>query len=131
MATDKMPDWLQTQLVNDGTMTADFITRKAKPRRCKKCHAQTLAAIDDLGLESHLDPKPTTSGGELLALLAGRATFEVIGTQVVSRDSHRVTAHPADQRGVFAAHSCNSPLPTNSALIEKKSATCDPARIPF
>lgn len=130
---EPMPAWLQDQLVADGTMTGDFITRTLRPRHCRACAAPVLAAIDDLGLTTHIDPAPLTPEGELLALLAGRPTFATFGADLCHRWAGEITHRPASTRAVYAAHQCGAaPLPVNREFVKANTRTnyaTDP--IPF
>lgn len=105
-----MPTWLQQQLISDGVMTEGFLTRTAKPRRCTTCHAPTLAAINDLGLDTHTDPQPLTPLGELQAHITGRDTYAHDMGALDTRDAPFITFLPAGgATPIYATHVCGAP----------------------
>lgn len=127
---DPLPAWLRDQLVRDGHMTEGHVTRKVRPRRCKACRAACLAAIDDTGFESWVDPAPLTTQGELFALLAGRATFMTFGEELCFRDAGRISHRNADTIAVYAEHSCGSRMLPSKSPPTRNVAT-DPNNPPF
>ena len=124
---EPMPAWLQDQLIADGHMTEHHVTRKLRPRRCKACRAACLAAIDDTGIETWVDPHPVTVDGELFALMAGRVTFMAFGEELCHRDAGRITHRDANAISVYAEHSCGAPmLPHKTRTTKTVSDTNEP-----
>lgn len=76
---------------------------------CRSCRRPQLVATVD-GLDRHVDPAPLTSAGELAALLAGRATYNLAGLNrdhLIRRTVHHIRGgrrHP-----VVADHTCQPP----------------------
>lgn len=105
-----MAEWLRRHLVDTGILTESGLSRTARPRRCPRCRAVTVAAIDDNGLESWADPHPIDAQAEADAALAGIPTWELwAGRELVRRDVYRITGRPAgldQRRPVLAAHRC-------------------------
>lgn len=102
-------------LVKTGRVGPDGLTRKARPRRCDRCKAPTLAGLDDepLGIPRHCDPVLVTARGEAVGLLLGRysARLHRAGDALVLdyRDAAKITGDSADHADVVLEHKCNSP----------------------
>jgi hypothetical protein len=125
--TAQMPLWLVDQLDADGVMDkATRLTHKPKPRRCPKCLAPTLGAINDLGLPTHLDPAPLTNAGELLAQITGRATYALDSGEIYQRGPWHIRGRPADAEWVYAEHACGKPLPSKQLPPRTPSPTDPP-----
>lgn len=122
MTTTAMPDWLTHHLIAKGVMTESRLTRNARPRRCTRCGTYTLVGLDadTLAFEAHAEPTPTTSAGELQALLAGRRTWTLHHGRLEQRDADDIRLDPADQAGnIHAEHTCGSPpLPVHPAFLQ-------------
>lgn len=125
--TKTMPAWLADKLIDDGTMTSDRVTKHAKPRRCPDCHLFTLIGLDEFPHRVAVDPQPTTSAGELFALLTGRRTFALDCGELYERTAGRLAYRPADTTPVYASHQCGSPpLPVNEKFITHPPITDGP-----
>ena len=130
--TAKMPAWLTRHLIQTGAMTEDRITKHAQHRRCPTCGLFTLVGLDDL-LPSRIavDPLPTTSAGELFALLTGRRSFALDVDELYERTAGRLLYRPADTHPVYITHECHSlPLPINERFMPKQPAS-QTGDIPF
>jgi hypothetical protein len=96
----------------------DAIGRRAKHRLCGQCQAVVLVGLDAdrCAGEAHTDPDPITGIGEVLALLAGRATYRLRRAgrlQLDHRTRWHIAGEPADHVDVVAEHRCGAPpLPT-------------------
>lgn len=114
--TKTMPRWLTDQLIADGVMTADRVTKHARPRRCHDCGLFTLTGLDDLLPKVvHVDPLPTTTAGEAFALLTGRRSFALDRDELYQRTAGRISFHHADDLPVYVEHECHSPpIPINT-----------------
>ena len=60
-------------------MTQHLITQPAKPGKCTRCGALILTAISG-GLTTVTGPQSLTINQEIAALIAGRATFDLVVT---------------------------------------------------
>jgi hypothetical protein len=93
------------------------VSRSAQPARCPRCRGQVLAGLDAdrCGLPTVVEPVPLSNVGEVLALLAGRRTYDVLAGELHERLSAHLRAQPADSGVVVAQHLCNSrPLPARA-----------------
>jgi hypothetical protein len=131
--TTALPPWLVVQLEADGIYdSATRLSRKAKPRRCRRCGTFTLAGLDDLSRPTWLDYLPTTSGGELFALLVGRGTYALDCGELYPREALHIEGRPADLHPVHVAHDCNGPpMPVNEKYAPKRIRTNYDGPIPF
>jgi len=110
--TPAPPAWILGKLIADGDLTPDKHTRKPRRRRCPACGAHVTAAIRAMSNDVvRCDQAPTTSEGELIALMNGRRTFLVSDFYGIEpRFEFDITGLPADKAGnVHAEHSCHSP----------------------
>lgn len=116
-----LPKWLTDQLVADGVMTENRVTRKAKITRCPAgCGALVLAAIDDLCFETFCHPAPTTRAGELQAVLAGLRMHTLIGDELVHRGAHRINSRSADEESAYPDHRCGMHFPINDRYSRRR-----------
>lgn len=124
---------VQDTLIANGVMTSGFITRKAKYRHCPRgCGLIVLTAIDDIGFTTTCDPHPTTTLGELQALLAGRRTYTTVGEELVYRAAHRIVARDTDREPVYVQHECGiPPPPTNELHVKRKCIEYTSEECPF
>jgi hypothetical protein len=88
--------------------------RAANLKPCPACRATVLAGLDadNAACPVRCDPTPLTEMGEAVALLQGRATYDLLPTKT-GRELHQRTPHfinKARRYQVFATHKCNSPL---------------------
>lgn len=58
-------------------MTGHLVTQPAKLATCSRCGALTLTAITG-GLTTVIDPCPLEIAQEIAALMAGKATFDLV-----------------------------------------------------
>lgn len=109
--TRTMPKRVQDALIAAGDLTPDRISAKPRPRRCPTCGAWCLAAIPAWQVgATYVEPAPTTSLGELLALTSGRRTYSVVDGAMEKRAAYEIRLTPADRAGwVHAAHECSQP----------------------
>lgn len=120
-----MPAWLTQKLVADGVMDATTrLTSRLRPRRCAGCGLYGMAALDDLGLPVLLELHPTTSAGELFALLTGRASYGLDFGELYPRTAAHITARPADREKTYVTHACHSPpIPANARFTPRPKPT--------
>lgn len=84
-----------------------LITEPPTATTCTRCRQPVLAATVG-GLDRHVDPTAVTQAGELAALLASLASFEVRGNLIVHRTVWMIRA---DAQGpVLVEHTCR-PIP--------------------
>lgn len=122
--TTKMPAWLERHLIQTGVMTQDRVTKHAQHRRCPSCGLFTLVGLDEFPHRITVDIMPTTSAGELFALLTGRRSFALDVDELYERTAGRLLFRPADTHPVYITHECNSlPLPINERFMPKQPAT--------
>lgn len=110
--TTTPPKWVIDKLITDGDLTPDKHTRKPQLRRCPACGVHVTAAIRAMSNEIvRTDQAPTTSEGELIALMNGRRTFLVSSFYgIEQRFEFDITGLPADKAGtVHAEHRCHAP----------------------
>lgn len=96
--------------------------RRAAATECGTCWAQTLTGVDadTAALRAVVDNWPLTRTGELLAVVAGRATYSLDLTGALHRrDRWSIRRQP--RQPVYAEHRCHQPLPL---------AWCAPAPTP-
>jgi hypothetical protein len=116
--TTTMPAWLERHLIQTGVMTSDHVTKHARHRRCPNCGLFTLVGLDEYPKRVAVDPIPTTTAGELFALLTGRHTYALDGHELYERTAGRLEHRRADDTPVYATHQCHSPpLPINERFI--------------
>jgi len=129
--TAKMPAWLTRHLIQTGVMTTDYVTKKSKHRRCPTCGLFTLVGLDEFPHRIAVDIMPTTSAGELFALLTGRRSFALDVDELYERTAGRLLFRPADTHPVYITHECHSlPLPINERFMPKQPAS-QTGDIPF
>ena len=107
---DSMPAWLRRALEVAGRLDADGVRRKARPGRCRECGAEILTGLDAdrCAMPARVDPVPVDGWGEAVALLDGRASYELTtGLELDYRDDFRISA--PRRYPVLVAHVCNSP----------------------
>ena len=97
---------IQTHLVRQGVMSERRVTRKAHIRHCANCGLCVIAAIDDLGGETFVDPQALTVADEFGALMNGVRTFTLIGDELVHRSAHRIAHASADVEPAHPVHAC-------------------------
>lgn len=127
MIKDPMPDWLRRQLEDSGVLTRDGFTRRAVPRRCAKCQWMTWQGLDSdiAAVRAICDYQPVSALGELAALLAGRPTYDLLGSPPAFRISGPREAceiRAARRRWpVLTQHRCGSvALPADLGTILSK-----------
>ena len=124
---------VKAKLLRDRLMDHQGVTRTARPRHCGRCHAAVLAGIDDLGITVSVHPTPTTTLGELEALMAGVDTFLLAGGRLIYRNASKIKARSPDEYDVHVTHQCGKPPPpTNPQRMKpprKEYTNDDP--IPF
>lgn len=81
-----------------------FITTAPSLTVCAGCRTPILAVTVG-GLDRHIDLTPLTDAGELAALLAGRATYDLRGEHLIRRYVERVAAGRRELP-VLAGHAC-------------------------
>lgn len=134
--TQTPPKWVIDKLITDGDLTPDKHTRKPQRRRCPACGVHVTAAIRSMTNEVvRADLAPTTSEGELIALMAGRRTFFISNFYgIEQRFEFDITGLPADKaRTVHAEHACHSPpLPVHPEYRPPiRHTNKDDTNIPF
>jgi hypothetical protein len=104
-----IPSWLAKQLGG--------VHRSAGLRLCNRCGAPILVGLDAdvAALTAHTDPDPIDTAGEVLALLAGRTTYDLAPRAGGRRQlDYRAAWNIKAQRRypVLVSHSCGRPIPT-------------------
>lgn len=125
---------VKDQLVLDGTMTEQNVTRTPKPRHCRHCGRAVIAAITDAGFEIAVEPTPTTPAGELHTLINGGKTFAILDhAEMVWRDIHRITYRDANKERTHAMHECEKRAPEINPIFAKAKTRIHPhtEAIPF
>lgn len=107
-----MDRWVADQLIDNGTMTADYVTRRVKTMACRMCRAPVLACIDDLGGTGYADPAALSNLGEAIAVAAARRTWAIFDDQLCYRGPHAIRYRSAAVLDVYGEHVCHAtPLP--------------------
>lgn len=125
---------IKDRLVAEGDMTERNVTRTPRPRICRSCGRDVIAAITDCGFEVAVDPEPTTATGELATLLAGGETYALLDHgEMVWRDPRRIAYATPDRERAHARHDCDRPPPeTNPAFATPRRAPANTDNeIPF
>lgn len=75
-----LPQWLQTHLENIGAANADGVARRARAGTCTQCNRRVLRGLDaDMcALAVEMDAQEIDHAGELLALLRGMHTYDLV-----------------------------------------------------
>ncbi len=122
-----IPTWLAA--------THGDIWRSARLRTCPRCGAPILAGLDasPAGLPVRADLTPLTTAGEAVALLSGRATFDLSDAAGRKELNHRQCEHIKGPRKypVLAEHACGSPLDAFAERIPAKARYRIPEEVPF
>ena len=87
------------------------MSRKVTASTCPQCRQDVLAGddADRAAFSAVVDPVPLDRGGELLAVVDGRQTYEIANDRLYRRDRWALRSEP---RGtVVAVHRCGHPLP--------------------
>ena len=125
---------IKDRLVAEGDMTERNVTRTPKPRICRSCGRNVIAAITDCGFEVAVDPEPTTATGELATLLAGGETYALLDHgEMVWRDPRRIAYATPDRERTHARHRCGkAPPEVNPVHAPKQRRRAVPDnQIPF
>lgn len=142
-ADGAIPPAVLEHLQREGHLTETGLTRRARPRTCVRCQAWTVAGLDAdiLALEARCDPTPLSALGEVLALVDGRRTVDLIRTrgrlELEQRWGEHIDTFPAGggHGDVLASHVCGQPIPATwsatSVHAPPRSRTTTPTRPPF
>lgn len=120
-----IPAWLRRHLEQTGVTTQGY-TRRARPDRCKTCRATVVKGWTDepCAILASADPTPLSNLGEALALLQGRATYDLARRggryELDHRESDHIASSPPEtpdawrrNADVLAEHRCHAdPLPS-------------------
>lgn len=126
--TTTLPAWVLDELTAAGLDTPKPRRGRAIARRCPWCGtpAWTGTAWPRV---VWLDPAPTTSDGELYAILAGRRTYQVnIHREITQRCPLYIENESPDRTRVYVEHSCHGPAPP---VNEKWKPEMQPDQPPF
>lgn len=105
---------LRAHLETSGHVSEHGTSRAASRRICRDCGQPVVRALDAdlLAFEVTVDPTPVNPVGELLALAAGRRTYDGIHVGGRLELEPRRPAHITQHRyPVFTDHHCGAPLP--------------------
>jgi hypothetical protein len=120
-----MDTYLKRHLIGEGHLSETGLTHRPRLRHCQRgCGLVLLAAINDYGLDTWLDPYPVTIAAELAALLDGRATYTQCENELVLRDAWRISRRNADREPAWVEHRCGSPpFEINYRHVKTKTRT--------
>lgn len=107
---------VQAALIAAGHMDEDRVTRRPRPAHCRTCRHAITAAITDSGFTARCWPTPTTTLGELQALLAGLATYTALPDELLYRDDFRIRTNDANRARVLVEHRCGDPPPPTNPI---------------
>lgn len=107
------PAWLQDHIRAN--------TRTARLHTCPTCRAPILTGHDNdtLAFQVRADPTPLDPPTELLALLAGRRTYNLLtgnGHLHLTHRIHWMIRHHPTGTVVVADHLCGQPLPADPTI---------------
>lgn len=106
-----LPAWVADKIATT-TGLDPRLGRRPRATICRRCQAPVLHGLDGerCALQVDADPTLLTNIGELLALLAGRATFDLDShpPQLTHRHRWRIRGHPADTNTVIPEHTCGA-----------------------
>lgn len=111
------------------------VFRAAGLRHCPRCKNPILTGLDDdaAARTAHADPTPIAALGEALALLAGRATYDLMTTgqrkELWRRDQWHIQG--ARKYPVLPEHRCGQRLDTHLDPIPARRRYVSPATPPF
>lgn len=109
--------------------------RTAGITQCPRCSAPVLRGLDaeKCALPVRVDVSSVDEMGEAIALLQGRATYDLVGGAQKKELEHRYEWHIRNPRRypVLAAHQCGSPLPAIPARAPEILTEAIDDRIPF
>lgn len=115
--TRDLPNHVKQHLIQTGTLTTDGLGRKAQLRTCSTCRALVIVGLDTnrCAIRAVADPTALDQVGELLALLAGRHTYELWGRELEHRNQFTIRA--GIRKPVISEHQCgNSQTPSPQIL---------------
>lgn len=125
---------LRRHLETTGHVTATGTSRRLTAHTCRTCHSPTLRGLDadTCAFEITLDPTPLDPLGEVLALTAGRRTYDLTHTagryEINPRTHHHITR--PRRYPVLTEHRCGQPLPVAAepapAMTATEGATDEP-----
>lgn len=111
------------------------INRNATIRTCPRCNALTVAGYDHdkIALLVICDTQPLTTQSELLALLAGRLTYDAEhhGNRVRLEHRHQWRIRQPRRWTVLAAHQCPNQQPPDLSWLPTPAADTVPEECPF
>ncbi|MFC5744797.1 hypothetical protein [Actinomadura rugatobispora] len=122
-----IPTWL--------LRTRGDVFRTAALRTCPHCHHPILTGLDDdtAARSVRADPTPITPLGETLALLAGRATFDLQAVygrrEMWRRDQWHIQS--ARRWPVLPEHRCGQPLNDHMEKSPQRRRYVCPTEPPF
>ncbi|MFC3980191.1 hypothetical protein [Streptosporangium jomthongense] len=109
--------------------------RTAGITQCPRCFAPVLRGLDaeKCALPVRADIGPIDEMGEAIALLQGRATYDLVGNAQKKELEHRYEWHIRNPRRypVLAAHKCGSPLPAIPARAPEILTEAESNDAPF
>lgn len=120
---------IKDRLVAEGDMTERNVTRTPKPRVCRSCGRDVIAAITDSGFEVAVEATATTVLGELQTIATSGETYALLDHgEMVRRTQHRIAYRSADEERTHAKHRCGRPPPeasTRFTTATKRRTTFD------
>lgn len=127
-----LPPHVLQALVDAGHVTERLTSRKAKPRRCRRCGRGVLSGLDGdvLAFDVDADPIALTPSGEVGALLAGRRTY-ALRTAGRPELDRRLSPHRSAEAVVVPEHDCGWTTPTAWRAPAPRTAPAPPTTTPF
>lgn len=109
--------------------------RNAGLHLCPRCKHPVLSGLDDdnAARTAHADPTPINAIGEALALLSGRATFDLTSgdgkKQLWRRDQWNIAGRR--KYPVLPEHRCGQPLDAHAEQVPAAARYATPDAPPF
>lgn len=124
-------DRVRRHLITTGAVTERGVARAARIGACRDCGAVIVRGLDSdvAALDVAVDLASVDELGELLALTAGRVTYDAVtGTGRIELNPRDQPAHLTRPRRhpVLVEHRCGQPLPTVAATADTRQESDEP-----
>lgn len=127
-----IPTWLARHLEAIGAANPDGYGRTVRAGICRRCGSSVLRGLDNdrAALPATVDPTPISAIGEVVAILAGAATYDItLGSRRAELHRRNRWHIPRRDNPVLADHHCGTTWPvddqaTPTATTRQETTTC-------